>query len=363
MPLVCPGHVKGVVGLRYSPPTADGVFLISACLDQKPMLRDAATGDWIGTFFGHKGAVWSACLDRQATRAATGAADLTARIWNALTGEALHTFEHRHIVKTVDFSTDGGRLATGGQMKTLQVYDTDRAEAPPMELGGESCHAGGCRVARFVAGHASLLVSGGPAEPELLLWDLRVPDTRQPVRTVSIGGADDGVLYGERCSDDDGVLSIVTRAGQRVQVWNVVRLECVREWAVPPGSESVALQPANHTSTAARIAVVTNSRDNTVRIYDYHSGAERECLRGHHGPVWVAAFHPDGQSFATGSDDSSIRIWQTQPQANAHAGHAVEDKAVLNADAEGGGRWNGAGAEMPSAGDARGRATFNHHAR
>lgn len=32
MPMVCPGHKRGVVELEYSQPTDEGVFLISGCL-------------------------------------------------------------------------------------------------------------------------------------------------------------------------------------------------------------------------------------------------------------------------------------------------------------------------------------------
>src|SRR6266404_7372480 len=78
VPLVAPGHTRPVSHLSFSTLLDDGQYLlISGCKDGNPMLREW-TGDWIGTFVGHKGAVWSTKLSGDASRAASGSADFTA---------------------------------------------------------------------------------------------------------------------------------------------------------------------------------------------------------------------------------------------------------------------------------------------
>lgn len=70
--------------------------------------------DW--NILGHKGAVWGATLNKDATKAATAAADFTAKVWDAVSGDELMTLAHKHIVKTVDFTQDSNYLLTGDRI-------------------------------------------------------------------------------------------------------------------------------------------------------------------------------------------------------------------------------------------------------
>lgn len=147
IPIVCPGHTRPLAELQFTsvtdvdPTTAADeaggtprTFLISACHDKCPMMRDGTTGDWIGTWQGHKGAVWSCRLDSKAYLAATASGDFSAKVWDAITGKELMAFPHKHIVKTVDFSPDSKCLATGGHEGLLRIFDLANPQAQPLTM-------------------------------------------------------------------------------------------------------------------------------------------------------------------------------------------------------------------------------------
>ncbi|KAE8736093.1 pentatricopeptide repeat-containing protein [Hibiscus syriacus] len=245
VPLVCHGHSRPVVDLFYSPVTPDGFFLISASKDSSPMLRNGETGDWIGTFEGHKGAVWSVCLDTNALRAASASADFSAKVWDALTGDVLHSFEHKHIVRACAFSEDTQLLLTGGVEKVLRIYDLNRPDAPPREVDKSP---GSVRTVTWMHSDQTILSSctdmGG-----VRLWDVRSGKIVQTLETKS------SVTSAEVSQDGR---YITTADGSTVKFWDANHYGLVKTYNMPCTVESASLEPKYGN---------IRSEDGTIRIW------------------------------------------------------------------------------------------------
>ena len=63
--------------------------------------------------------------------------------------------------------------------------------------------------------------------------------------------------------------------------------------------------------------LITASTDQSVRVWDAESLAERSVLRGHGGEVWKVAVAPDSTLLASGGKDGTVRIWSLdQPRGS-----------------------------------------------
>ncbi|CAI5998603.1 unnamed protein product [Closterium sp. NIES-65] len=300
--------------------------------DGKPMIRNGETGDWIGTFEGHKGAVWGACLDRPALLAATASADFTARIWDALTGDEKHKLEHKHIVRTVDFSKDSRQLLTGGAEKVVRVFDLARPDAgPTLSLEGM---AGPVRCARWHNDDRWILVTCNDVAG-VKVFDARSKDV---VGVMATDGACLSMDISPAATGGGGAggsAFITTADGSTVKIFDARSLQEVKSHRLPHQAESASYIPSTN-------RFVAGGEDLWVRVFDYETGQQLECHKGHHGPVHCIRFAPDALSYASGSEDGTIRIWKLAPAtaaegAAAGAAGSAADGAASGADAAGAG--------------------------
>lgn len=306
IPIVCPGHSRAIVELQFSPQTVDGVFLLSACLDKQPMLRNATTGDWIGTFEGHNGAVWAAHMDPTAHRVVTASADMSAKVWDAITGDEIYNFPHPSVVKAARITKDAKRMLTGGYDKILRLFDLGAPGADPVCLSG--CTE---RITRadFLGDAEVTVLTAEDGGRDVKVWDLRTGsvvktlDTIDPINDteVSYTSAGDKPYY-------------VVAGGKDVQFWDATTFELVKKVHVGDiGLQAACLHPE-------RGRFVCGGLDMAVRVFDFETEKLIEEHRGHHGPLMSARFSPSGDSYATGADDATVRIWQTFPKLAEGAG-------------------------------------------
>ena len=198
-------HSGRIFSAEFSP---DGRQVLTASpLDQTAKLWDARSGQLLHTFDGHNDQVRSAEFSPGGRQVLTASNDHTAKLWDATTGQLIHTFDgHSEGVRSAEFSPDGRQVLTASDDKTAKLWDATSGQLLQTFEG----HSGGVRSAEFS------------------------PDGKQ---------------------------------------------------------------------------VLTASEDRTVKLWDASSGQLLYTLEGHNASVNSAVFSPDGRQVLSGSDDMTAKLW------------------------------------------------------
>jgi len=164
----------------------------------------------------------------------------------------VRAFDAQHPLESVAFSPDGKRFISGGWDETARIWDTESGkELLSIATGGQYVFA----VAFSPDGKQ--VATGIDDRPNYVkIWD-----------------ADSGALVRQLQGHNDTVVSVAySRDGKRL---------------------------------------LTGSYDHTARLWDLETG-QSQALEGHDWFVWSAAFSPDDKRIVTASQDGSVIVWSVE---------------------------------------------------
>jgi serine-threonine kinase receptor-associated protein len=261
------------------------------------MLRDGTSGDWIGTFSGHKGAVWSCQMDASGSLVATASGDYSVIVWDAITGKELYTFPHNHIVKTCDFSPNSKLLATGGHEGIVRVYELEHPTNDPKLIEQDASEKK--VVIAKVCWLTETMLLIGCGDGSVRFWDVQENKLMHTLKTT------DAEVRDMEISRKHAILTVAS--GDKVSFFNLETMELIHCHKMPihfKNEGGASLHPVED-------KFVAGGSDLWVRVFSYSTGEQLECLKGHHGPVRCLRYSPDGKTYASGSEDGTIRLWKS----------------------------------------------------
>jgi len=241
---------------------------------------------------GHTRGVLSATTRAGGTRALTGSADGTTKIWTSEGGawRVLSTIDLRlpGIPKFVTFSADGARLLTSAT-DTTWLLRVD--EGPRVALRG---HQGEVT-------HAAFDRSGGHVITSSEDRTARVWSATGEGQPVVLAGHEGSVYYA--AFSPDGARVVTASWDGTARVW---RLDGAGPPVVLHGHEK-PVRSAEFSHDGTR--VVTASDDRTARVWQADGRGDTVTLHGHASEVLHAVFSGADDRVISGSRDGTARVW------------------------------------------------------
>lgn len=309
-PLILKGHERPLTRVKFN---REGDLLFTAAMDKSPTCWSATTGERIGTYRGHNGAVQDIDITHNTDRVLTGSADNSAVLWRAETGEKLHEWTFKSPARAVSFGPGDTRIAvaTANLMKQPpnvyifkhDLHSNEQDDEPIVVLEGHTETI--IRVLWYPTGDYILTAA---RDRTVRKWDV---ETGEEIAQITAHNEDI-----QDCQWGVDALTFITASkDQTAKLWSFHDFELLKTYQADHPVNSAAISPKySHIllggGQEASKVTTTTDREGKFEGKIYHLVYEEELgrVKGHFGPINTVAFSPDGRQYVSGGEDGYVRL-------------------------------------------------------
>lgn len=210
---------------------------------------------------------------------------------------------------SVAFSPDSQMIAFDRDKRCVQIWDI-KNNCVHKDFGPHTAN-----VSRIALSPDGEMLACGADDGRLTIWKL---GDNEQCHAVWENESDEG--FGGLSFSPSGKLAFSERGADKVYIWNFedISAELVQLKGHIYDVNTVAFSPNGQ-------YIASGSDDSTVRIWDVEQRRSIQTLTGHTGGVRSVAFSPDGTKVASGSRDATVRVWKVESGESAKAFEGHED--------------------------------------
>ena len=218
-------------------------------------------------------------------------------------------FGKGHITGNIAYSPDGNRLAVATSIG-IWIYDVRPGKEKEVDLF--TGHIGDVLALAFSPD--GNMIATTSEDKTVRLWDTRIGKNLAILEghtrdVTSVVFSPDGATIAT-ASEDNTVRLWDTQTGKQKNILTEGSDFTVSTGGPPDYRTSVVSSPrvVSIAFSPDGNIIATGSEDKTVHLWDTQTGKQKNTLSGHTDTVVALTFSPDGNTIATGSKDNTVRI-------------------------------------------------------